>query len=92
MQPTSLRIFGLETADTDIVLSLHGLFHRGDGFRLVVLNTDHAYRALEKLEQDLHTFHDLVCFGTHHLIIAGQIWFTLGTIHNNVLDGVRILR
>ena len=88
----AFRILGLHHGHAHAALALHGFFHDLDCLWLVVLDTDHALRLVEQLQNALKTFHDLFRILEHAAIVRCQIRLTLRAVHQHVLYLLRRLR
>ena len=47
---------------------------------------------VKKLKHNLQTADDMLWTFQHHTVVTGQVRFTLCTVHDNVINSIRILR
>ena len=89
---TTLRVFGLEFFYFHTFFAFNGFFHLGNTVRFVVLNTDTAHRFRESFQDYFQSAYNAFRFFHHSAVVTGNVWLTLRTVYQDMVDLVRFFR
>ena len=82
----TLREFGHQRLNSDVVDAFTSLCHGFDGFGLVHFDTDNAFCTGVQFQHDLQTFYDSFGFFQHQTVVACEVRFTFSCVDEDVID------